>query len=47
MELISRVLSLCLALAAAETLHGIVRMKCLVPRIGKVRAQRGRSRSGS
>ncbi|MEO8584562.1 MAG: hypothetical protein ABI584_00225 [Acidobacteriota bacterium] len=39
-ELAVRIASLCLALAAAETLHGIARIRFVVPRIGKVRAQR-------
>lgn len=34
-ELALRVLSLCLLLAAAETLHGIFRAAVLVPRIGR------------
>jgi hypothetical protein len=39
-ELILRVSCLCLFLAGAETIHGIVRMRFLVPRVGKPRAQR-------
>lgn len=39
LELLGRVLALCVALAATETLHGIVRTVWLVPRIGKARAQ--------
>lgn len=35
-----RIGCLCLALAGLETLHGIARMRLLVPRIGKRRAQR-------
>lgn len=35
-----RTLALCLALAGVETLHGIARMRLLVPRIGVKRAQR-------
>lgn len=34
-ELALRILSLCVLLAAAETLHGIFRAAVLVPRIGK------------
>lgn len=37
-ELLLRILSLCLLLASAETLHGIFRAAVLVPRIGKQRA---------
>jgi hypothetical protein len=37
-EEIVRVVSLCVALAGVETLHGIVRAAVLVPRIGKKRA---------
>lgn len=33
-----RVLALCVALAGAETLHGIARTVLVVPRIGKARA---------
>ncbi len=33
-----RVLSLCIVLAGAETLHGIARTVLLVPRVGKERA---------
>jgi hypothetical protein len=33
-----RVLALCVALASAETLHGIARTVFVVPRIGKARA---------
>lgn len=39
-ELFWRVLSLCVALASVETLHGIARTVLLVPRIGKAQAQR-------
>lgn len=39
-ELILRVVCLCLALAGVETLHGIARMRFLVPRIGRLKAQR-------
>lgn len=35
-----RVLSLCLALAGAEMLHGIARTTLLAPRVGKARAIR-------
>ena len=38
METILRTLALCLALAGAETLHGIARTVFLVPRVGKARA---------
>lgn len=38
-DLLLRLLSLCLALAGAETLHGLFRAVALVPRIGKLRAQ--------
>jgi len=37
-EEIIRIISLCVVLASAETLHGIVRATVLVPRIGKKRA---------
>lgn len=37
-EEIVRVVSLCVVLAGAETLHGIARATILVPRIGKKRA---------
>ena len=33
-----RVLALCIALGSAETLHGIARTICVVPRLGKQRA---------
>jgi hypothetical protein len=36
--LLANLLSLCLALAATETLHGIARAAWLVPRIGKKKA---------
>jgi hypothetical protein len=39
LELIARVLGLCLALAGAEMLHGIARVRLLVPRIGMRKAQ--------
>jgi hypothetical protein len=41
-----RILSLCVLLAAAETLHGIARTVWLVPRVGKDRAQRWSLYSG-
>jgi len=37
-ELILRVVALCLALASAETLHGIFRAAVLVPKVGKRQA---------
>lgn len=46
-DLILRVLSLCLLLASAETLHGIFRAAVLVPRIGKKRALKVSIVSGS
>ena len=39
-ELLLRVFCLCLLLAGAETLHGILRMRFIVPRTGKLKAQR-------
>lgn len=33
-----RIASLCVVLACAETLHGIARIKLLIPRVGKERA---------
>lgn len=33
-----RIAALCVVLACAETLHGIVRIKLVIPRIGKERA---------
>ena len=39
-DLLIRIVSLCLLLASAETLHGIARTTLLVPRIGKDRAIR-------
>jgi hypothetical protein len=33
-----RILALCIALASAETLHGIARAALLVPRVGKAKA---------
>lgn len=38
LDLVLRVLSLCVLLASVETLHGIARAVWLVPRIGKRRA---------
>lgn len=46
-ELILRVCCCCLALAGVETVHGIARMRLLVPRIGLQRAQRVSIVSGS
>ena len=40
LELALRVLSICIALAGAETLHGIGRVMILVPRLGAKAAQR-------
>jgi len=40
MELALRIACLCLLLAGVETVHGIARMRWLVPRIGKARAHR-------
>lgn len=40
MELALRLLSTCVALAGVEMLHGIVRVRLLVPRLGRARAQR-------
>lgn len=37
-EQLVRIISLCIVLAGAETLHGIVRAAVLVPRIGKTNA---------
>lgn len=37
-ETLVRIGSLCVVLACAETLHGIARVKLLIPRIGKERA---------
>jgi len=42
-----RVLSLCVLLACAETLHGIARTVLVVPRIGKERALRLSAFTGS
>lgn len=46
-DLILRTLSICLALAGTETLHGIARTVWLVPRVGKERAQRVGIATGS
>ena len=46
-DLLLRVLSLCVLLASAETLHGIVRAAVLVRRIGKKRALKVSIVSGS
>jgi hypothetical protein len=35
-----RIACLCILLAGAETIHGIARMRFLVPRIGRLQAQR-------
>lgn len=40
LDLSVRVFSLCLALASAEMLHGIARIRYLIPRVGKRRAQK-------
>ena len=37
-EMLIRIAALCIVLACAETLHGIARIKLLIPRIGKERA---------
>ena len=39
-DLVLRVAALCLALAGTETLHGIARVRMLVPKIGKTRAMK-------
>jgi hypothetical protein len=46
-EIALRALALCVALAGAETLHGITRATLLVPRVGKARALRISIVSGS
>jgi hypothetical protein len=46
-DTIVRVLSLCVVLAGAETLHGIARTVFVVPRIGKERAHKLSIVSGS
>ncbi len=38
LELLLRMLGLCVVVACAETLQGIARMKFLIPRVGKQRA---------
>jgi len=40
LDLSVRVFSLCLALASAEMLHGIARIRFLIPRVGKRNAQK-------
>jgi len=40
LEAALRIASLCLLLACAEMLHGIARIRLLVPRVGKIRAQK-------
>ncbi len=40
LDLAVRVFSLCLALASAEMLHGIARIRYLIPRVGKHRAKK-------
>ncbi len=47
MDLFLRLLSLCVLLASAETVHGIARTLWVVPRLGKGRAQRWSVVSGS
>lgn len=47
METCLRITALCLALASAETLHGVIRAAVLVPRIGKARALQVSIVSGS
>ena len=42
-----RVAALCVALAGAETLHGIARIKLVIPKIGKERAVRLSALTGS
>ncbi len=46
-DLSLRIVSLCLALAGAETLHGIARTVWVVPRIGKERAIKLSALTGS
>jgi hypothetical protein len=46
-DLVLRVIALCVALAGAETLHGIARTKFLNPRLGKERAVKLSVVSGS
>ena len=40
MELFARIIGLCIVLATVEMLHGIVRVRYVVSRLGKARAQR-------
>ena len=40
LDLAMRIFSLCLALASAEMLHGIARVRYLIPRVGKANAQK-------
>jgi hypothetical protein len=40
LDLAVRVFSLCLALASAEMLHGIARIRYLIPRVGKAKAKK-------
>jgi hypothetical protein len=42
-----RIVALCVVLAGAETLHGIARIKLLIPRIGKERAIKLSALTGS
>lgn len=42
-----RIACLCILLAGAETIHGIARMRFLVPRIGRLQAQRISIATGS
>lgn len=46
-DVIIRIVSLCVLLASAETLHGIARTVWVVPRIGKDRAIRQSALTGS
>ena len=46
-EAIVRVAALCVVLACAETLHGIVRIKLVIPRLGKERAIKLSALTGS
>jgi len=46
-DVLLRVLSLCVVLAGAETLHGIARTLLLVPRVGKERAIKLSALTGS
>jgi hypothetical protein len=47
MHRFAQIVALCLALAGVETLHGIVRIRLLLPRLGRLRAQRISIVSGS